>query len=210
MARRLKVVVERIDEEVRCIADDAIVEIDLAKLGIGIPNNRWIWNEDLSEEGLAYLQSISGFAPDGATLRVRTLGPIDTLSYKVHTDRELLLMLRGEKPMAAFAYCRGEKLEDFCDQPFAQHVASGALVQRDFSIGENEASTVHFRIYALPGELWRADALMTLKRVAETCNWSEGMERLEGALLGYTDAQNDEFIDKVFRKNARPSGSKVP
>jgi hypothetical protein len=203
MARRLKVVVEKIDEETRCVADYAIVEIDPAKLGVGIPDNCWVWDEEFSEESLAYLRSISGLAADSASLRARRFGPIDTLSYQVHTGRELLLMLRGEKPMAAFAYAPGEKLEDFCNQPFAQHVASGTLIQRDFSICRNEPSTVHFRIYTLPGESWRADALMTLKRVAETCDWSEGMVRLEGALLGYTDSQNDEFVGKFFRKNVR-------
>jgi hypothetical protein len=42
-----------------------------------------------------------------------------------------------------------------------------------------------------------------LKRTAEKAGWSEGFERMEGALLGYAEWQNDIYIEKFFKSSGK-------
>jgi hypothetical protein len=198
----MRIVVEAIDEQTRCIADDAVIEVDPSVFGTELPDNMFAWDDELSGGARNHLKSICNVARNAKTFCIRTPGRIDSLGYKVHTGRELALMLSGTKPMAMFYYVDGETFEDICDQPFDKYVERGDLQQHDFSIDDagRPDATIHYRVFTLPAEAWRANALQLLKRVARSCKWSEGMERLEGSLLGYTEAQNDEFIERLFRK----------
>ena len=38
---------------------------------------------------------------------------------------------------------------------------------------------------------------------AAKSGWSEGLERMQGSLLGYEDWQNDIYIEKIFRPRQR-------
>jgi hypothetical protein len=42
-----------------------------------------------------------------------------------------------------------------------------------------------------------------LKKTAQMCGWNEGFERMEGTLLGYTDEQNDIYIEMIYRNHIR-------
>jgi hypothetical protein len=48
--------------------------------------------------------------------------------------------------------------------------------------------------YAKPHENWRIDAYIAMAAAAAKAGWSEGFERLEGTLLGYTEMENDMHI----------------
>jgi len=58
--------------------------------------------------------------------------------------------------------------------------------------------TLHV-FYARRNEGWRIDAYIAMLAAAQKTGWHEGFERLEGALLGYTDAQNDAHIERMAR-----------
>ena len=51
----------------------------------------------------------------------------------------------------------------------------------------------------VPHQEWRINAIALLMDSAAKCGWSEGFERVHGALLGYEDWQNDIFIEKIYR-----------
>ena len=79
---------------------------------------------------------------------------------------------------------------------FEPHVQSGRLIKRivnkPFKVPLRDIhGTLHEShrglYYSLPSEEWRIDAFLLLRRQLEFVIWSEGMERMEGSLLGYTD-----------------------
>ena len=119
------------------------------------------------------------------------------LPYRLHTNCELGMMLRGEKPLAVF--CDGYGF--FPDavvrylRMFDRHVTTGRFVKReyvvpDLSRGPNLLGW-HTLLYALPEEEWRIDAMIAL-RLSEA--WSNAQEREEGRLLGYAEWQCDAYM----------------
>ena len=58
-------------------------------------------------------------------------------------------------------------------------------------------------LYALPHQRWRIEAMLYLLDAGAKSGWSEGMERLQGMLLGYENWQNDIFIERLFRKRSQ-------
>lgn len=99
--------------------------------------------------------------------RLRGWHPLDDLPYKVHTNRELALMLKGSKPLAYFSgqYPDHPEVEEIPERLFDKHVAAGWFVKREYvvPIGNREAvvptdggevlGTRHV-MYALPGNEW--------------------------------------------------------
>jgi len=114
------------------------------------------------------------------------------LPYRIHTNRELGMMLRGEKPLAVF--CDG--YEWFPDavlrylRLFDRHAAAGTLVKREYVLPDYtrrpDLKGWHTILYALPGEEWRIDAMIALRLSLLEC-WAPGKEREEGRLLGYEE-----------------------
>ncbi|HEX3652625.1 MAG TPA: hypothetical protein VHU18_07370 [Rhizomicrobium sp.] len=119
------------------------------------------------------------------------------LGYRIHTNRELGMMLRHEKPLAVFC-----DVEDVFPavlsrylRLFDGHVQSGRLIKREYRETvdiRGACRTLLTIFYALPEESWRIDAMLELRR--NTAGWTTEHERREGTLLGYTDAQNDAWI----------------
>jgi len=147
--------------------------------------------------------------------------PIDELPYRVHTDRELALMLAGKKPLSAFSEAYPSLDEErglIPERAFQTHVDSGRIIKREHLFPPNENSPklkgqplgTRRVLYALPGEEWRIDAYLLLWKTTEKVGWGEGFERLEGSLLGYEDWQNDAFIDwQKQRKQAAAATDKA-
>ena len=127
-----------------------------------------------------------------------------SLSYELHTGRELYFMLERGKPLAHFsdAYPAEPDEDIFPEKTFAPYVADGTFESRDFVDLLNAPpprSHPHVRgirhlFFARPSESWRIDAFILLLRTAEVSGWSDGFERLEGRLLGYTDIECDEWL----------------
>ena len=129
------------------------------------------------------------------TLKIHR-GPYDqSLS---HTGRELALMLEGKKPFAAFAdYLPLPDPEIIPEESFEPHVISGKFLKRKYieeRVDPQGQSKLFCRVmYAVPGEEWRFDALLTLWRLCDRHGWNDGFEKLEGYLYGY-ETEIDPFF----------------
>jgi hypothetical protein len=132
--------------------------------------------------------------------QLRARGGWDDLPYKLHTNRELLLMLKGEKPLAVFHDAhpwQSHELRELCER-FEPYVTEGRFIKREYvdeSFLEKHQS-MKWVFFALPAEAWRIDAYILLKQTAKLSGWNDGFERLEGSLLGYTDEQNTIHLSK--------------
>jgi len=126
---------------------------------------------------------------------------VEDLPYQLHTNRELGMMLRGEKPLAVFVdgYDKFPQVVRRYLRLFDRHVAAGRFVKREYVLPDNSHPPVlgwHTIIYALPQEQWRIDAMIEL-RLQE--GWTAEKEREEGRLLGYEDWQNEVWLSRFKR-----------
>jgi hypothetical protein len=125
------------------------------------------------------------------------------LGYRVHTNYELGMMLRREKPLAVFSEVNlisFPPLHRYL-RMFDRHVSAGRFVKREHTEQIDEAlgrSANHISMvyYALPDEAWRINAMIELrtKLHSKVQAWTTADERAEGLLLGYTAMQNDAWI----------------
>jgi hypothetical protein len=139
------------------------------------------------------------FSPSDLFTAIEPWHSIRDVPYLVHTNFELPLMLESRKPMAMFCDL-AEWLREYL-APFAPFVVSRQLVRREIQAaalnidqpasGPDSVLNVYF---ALPGQEWRIDAHIMLRRVAAKSGWNDSLERFEGSLLGYEDWQNDWWI----------------
>lgn len=121
-----------------------------------------------------------------------------------HEDRELELMLAGQKPLAMFTEVLPVESGLIPEVNFAPHVASGRLVMREVFepaaklSGDQRKLSLRRVLYALPSDEWRIDAMILVCQVSASLRkWDEGLERVTGKLLGYEDRQIDAFIKKI-------------
>jgi hypothetical protein len=167
---------------------------------------------DLEPSCVAKIVNHYGLSFDAGSMPVELhpWHPIDDLPYKVHTGRELALMLKGTKPLAAFCddYPCLHGLYIIPEREFEPHVTSGLLVKRehieparaDAPIVKGQRLGLRRVLYALRGEEWRIDAYLLLWKTANKSGWNEGFERMEGTLLGYEEWQIDFHIEQRYRK----------
>jgi hypothetical protein len=130
----------------------------------------------------------------------------ESLGYQLHTNRELGMMLRGEKPLAVFSEVDGlfVWVVPRYLRLFDSHAAAGRFIRREHCKPrtiEGKPRTLVTILYALPDEAWRIDAMIELRGRLDIERWTEAHERREGSLLGYTDAQNDAWI--AWRRTQR-------
>lgn len=136
----------------------------------------------------------------GAILaRLRPRIAIDDLPYQIHTNRELVLMLLGSKPLAVFTgeYPPCPDIEEIPERLFDLYVAAGRFIKREYVESRRYGRSLGIRrvLYSLPSEGWRIDAYILLQQTASKAGWNEGFERMEGSLLGYAEWQNDAYIE---------------
>jgi hypothetical protein len=115
------------------------------------------------------------------------------LPYLGHNGRELGLMLRGTKPLAYFLNCIPREFEFNIRywRMFDRHVATGRMIRREAL--DVIAHLPHRRLlYALPGQEWRIDAMLSL--LSELEAWSDDLERRSCELLGYESWQIDNWL----------------
>lgn len=126
------------------------------------------------------------------------------LSYELHDGHELELMLSGKKPLAFFygdsnlpsveAGIPEDNFDEFVKEGRfckGEHLITGAVDPRT-----GHPVRVRYVIYSTLEEQWRIPAMiMVLQTMLRTKKRpDEGLDRLTGSLLGYTDEQNDEYI----------------
>jgi hypothetical protein len=150
------------------------------------------------------------FEPDGRECLLARAHSIRDVPYLVHTGYELFLMLEGVKPFAKFAVEYPAGADEFPEEAlFEPHVRSGRLIKRVMADEPFEKPIkissgrifegVRQVFYARQGEEWRIDAHNLLWKQLAHGPWNDTLERLEGSLLGYTDAQNDWWIARRQR-----------
>ncbi len=116
-----------------------------------------------------------------------------------HEGRELALMLAGEKKLAVFhelASRAGNIPEEIIpEQSFAPYVASGRIIRRSEDIAY-ERGTIRYVCFCLPGEEWRIEAFLFLKRDAAAHRrlYGDADDILMGRLLGYSETDIADFL----------------
>jgi hypothetical protein len=174
-----------------------IIGVDAAKLDSGTEYE--LQERDLGQLKLRYKVA---FETGSQVVRLRRWLPLDDLPYKVHTGRELALMLEGKKPLAYFSgqYPPNPDVEEIPERLFDPYVAARRFAKRE-CVTSALGHTTRIVMYALPHQEWRIDAMILLLETAAKSGWSEGFERVQGSLLAYEDWQNDIFIERIFRAN---------
>ncbi len=159
---------------------------------------------DLSPEEVAKIceRFAISFDPGLCPVEIHTARPIDRLPYKVHTGRELSLMIDGSKPFSFFAESHPSpgtyKIPEHLFDPY---VDKGLFVKRQYCIllehrntRYGEVNGVREVLYALKQEAWRIEAFILVRKTAAVSGWNSSIERLIGSLLGYEDWQNEAYI----------------
>ena len=126
-----------------------------------------------------------------------------------HTGPELELMLAGVKPMAMF-YAAADELphEEFVpEEAFAPYVSAKLMSRRATQVSTvtpgGAPTILSYVFFALVGEEWRMPAMELLVRALHTGGgWNETCQRVEGALLGYTQEEIDEYCRARFKTPA--------
>jgi hypothetical protein len=118
----------------------------------------------------------------------------EALGYQLHTNRELGMMLRGEKPLALFSDwpSRFPDVVSRYLRMFDRHVSARRFVKREYLESCRDSRWLHVVLYALPAEEWRIDRMIELR--FQLSSWTPQLERQEGRLLGYSEEQNDMWM----------------
>jgi len=149
-----------------------------------------------------------GLGDMGVRSRIRARVAADDTPYPVHTGRELLMMLQGKKPMAAFSALQIENLGStvYFDQAFKKYIENGAIkfwkrtLISDKTDSDGNPLKVDYFLYAIPGEEWRAEAYFLLMKMMNEVGWCQNLERMEGLLLGYSPEESAIHIEKMYGK----------
>ena len=207
MTDKTKFVVEAVCSETDCIAIDSTLEVDnlstLLKV-ITPPNGKFhpAAKLDLEVGQVAELENAFDITlPRGEFYyRFRCWHRLDNLPYKVHTNRELKMMLEGIKPLASFSEPHPSELdfEVIPESRFSGYVESGMMIKREFVCNLTQSSGTRYVLYARRSEEWRIDAYILLKLTAEISGWDQALERMEGTLLGYEEWQNNAYIKMAY------------
>jgi hypothetical protein len=217
-SQQKRFVIEFVDSGTGCICDEINIETsdvgglsEIANPGGGGIRPSGVY--DLNRSNLNQIEKLLGLSIAGVAeeARLRSWRLTDDLPYKVHTNRELALMLKREKPLSVFSerLPSNPEFELIPERFFAPYVEAGLFHNAECVILDARGSENRFVFYAARGEEWRINAYILLKKTAILSGWSEGFERMEGSLLGYEDWQNDVYIKQVFDGRVR-GNSLVP
>jgi hypothetical protein len=196
-------VVEAYDREtesiVRTYSFDVYDISDLCRI-LGIESfEPWACYE-LDERDIESLNRAYGIGIDhDGLVQLRRRVDSDEHAYLLHTNRELLLMLQGRKPLSVFVDedgSSGTPSRFFPEAKFDAFVAASRFVKRVYvePSGIDVKRQIRRVLYALPEEVWRINAYMLLIETSKHSGWNEGFERMEGSLLGYSSEENDIHI----------------
>ncbi len=202
-------VLELLDDVTQCPIEETTFEVDdidelcmLVCVSAADIDRLWI---ELEPEQFAQLKSRFNVTFEARNLIVglRTWHRLDDLPYKVHTNRELALMLQGTKPLAYFSgqYPPPPDTKEIPETLFDPYVAAGRFVKREYVVPMSEGKVLgtYHVLYALRNQEWRINAMILLLDTAAKSGWSEGFERMQGALLGYEAWQNDVYIETIYK-----------
>jgi hypothetical protein len=194
----IKLILEIIDPNTECPMRNIELEVpDLTAisslLGIGeIEDHGYYWLD--AHDTARFTLHFNIPLAESSTAALRRRARFDDLPYQIHTNRELLLMLNGVKPLAAFAEEHPCLAEDsfIPERLFDPYVAAGRFIKREY-VDTRVMQGYRLRrvLYARPEEAWRIDAYILLCHTQEKTGWNDSLERMEGHLLGYEEWQTD-------------------
>ncbi len=203
-----KFVIEFVDPDTRCICSEFIIETsDVSGLSEivdpGEGGMRPSAKYDLDHHDLDKIEGLLGIQIDRMPGKphLRSSIFVDELPYKVHTNRELSLMLKGEKPLSVFheSFPSNTEFEVIPERYFAPYVEAGLFLTSEFINPDARGGEMRFVLYAAKGEEWRIRAYILLRRTVMLAGWNAGFTRMEGSLLGYEDWQNDIYIERTYK-----------
>lgn len=209
ISKVMQFILEICDPKTECIVKDVPVEFThlhelSAVLGIADFDVHAVYELEKDEIERIRKRFNLNFDADAVLVRFRPRRELDDLPYQIHTNRELILMLAGTKPLSVFSgtYPPCPDLEEIPERLFDPYVAEGRFIKREYVDLRDHGRSHRIRrvLYSLPSEVWRIDAYILLQHVACKTGWGEGFERMEGALLGYTEWQNDAYTEWTKRK----------
>jgi hypothetical protein len=211
-------VLKAIDPQTECVAFDAAFEVAdvrelpaLLGLSAGDFDPRLEYELDRSDIDRIKRHFNVEFEPGELRVALRPWVLIDALPYKVHTNRELVMMLAGMKPLAAFVSESNADDEFIPERMFDPYVKSGRFLKHEHVESRVGRGGREFKLrrvlYAQPDQQWRIPAYLLLWKTSAKSGWNEGFERMEGSLLGYEDWQNDAYIELTRRHTGRPEGT---
>lgn len=204
-----KFVIEFVDPNTRCVFDELIIETSKVEelreiVDPGGQDLRLSAIYYLNKQELDQIEVLLGVRIDRVPgePQLRPWVFVDELPYKVHTNRELALMLKGEKPLAVFHEMlpSNPDYELIPERFFAPYVADGFFSTSEFISLHPSGGEMRFVLYAAKGEEWRIHAYILLDRTVRLAGWNAGFTRMEGSLLGYEDWQNDIYISRTYKK----------
>ena len=116
----------------------------------------------------------------------------DKLSYRIHTNRELSLMISGRKDFAVFAKKIGENFDVFNGQKFGKY--RNIIFSKKYLYKDN----IYYFKY-LSKSNWKLESYILLIKTRDLYGNSQHLEFIEGNILGYSDQENIEFIRSLFK-----------
>lgn len=205
----MQFLIEQYDQETGCIVNEICFDVasidDLLPL-IGLKEFHPQATYELEGADIQRINSHFSLDIDASVflIKIRQRMALDDLPYQIHTNRELALMLAGKKPLSAFVGTHPPcaDIEEIPERLFDKHVSLGRFIKKEYieHLQEGSAATIRRVLYALPEDSWRINAYILLFQTARKAGWSEGFERIEGSLLGYTDQQNDAYLELIKKR----------
>lgn len=197
----MHVLLDTIDPATRCWIDRKRFEIaDIESLRLGLKfdilelNRRY----EVGASEMAWIGGTYGVAFEDKSLPVELAvfeGEFTYDEMSSHTGRELLLMLAGKKPLAAFSKIDGPEEDGIVPEDlFDPYVKQGTFVKKSEAVELTGFGPLRRILYAVPSEEWRIEAYQTLWRLADKHGWNDGFEKMEGFLLGY-ETEIDPFFE---------------
>lgn len=115
-----------------------------------------------------------------------------------HEEKELELMLAGQKPLAML---HDDWPVDW-EHPktaFQPYVKSGKIVAKEHTYIFSDGDTLHYYYFALPDEAWRIDEMIAIhtKLFDENQPTTDEIERRIGELLGYTAKEIEAYLSWI-------------
>lgn len=170
-----KFTLEYIDQATACIIAESVFEVDDVTalceiLDVSEADLRPSISYSLDMEDIEKIKfrfNITKESPStGAYLS--SWSDLTQLPYTIHTRRELIMMLRGEKPFAAFmdSFPSFAEFEIIPESRFDPYVESGLFIKKEYLVDERTERQARRVLYAARGEEWRIEAAMQLWKTA--------------------------------------------
>jgi hypothetical protein len=189
-------------EEVCCGLANAALIADLLGVSLSkINSSNFIDMDNESIDKINKFFSILVEIKPDAEIVLCSWSPLDGVPYRLHTRRELVLMVSGRKPMCSLIgrIPPDESFDEIPEYLFDPYVFNGKFLKKEYcEINHFQFSSVkgvRVVLYAIASEAWRLDAYTHVRLTAKKFGWNESLTYQEGSLLGYSEPENDAWIE---------------